>query len=188
MIDRAAVPHHDRDPRFSLVFAIARAGSDARSRRAAARARADSASRRAFDLGARMRDCADRQRVSDRRRGVDAALSIMAPFVTTSLADHFKMIDTNVRGPVTGGGSSPSRWRSEARRDRPAVVADRVLGSAWLATYGRDEGRFKPGRSPKRWRSSWGRVGHRTWWRVARVRRRRRASVRLVRGGAGPVR
>src|SRR5262245_47429899 len=49
----------------------------------------------------------------------NAALSIMAPFAATSLADHHKMIDTNVRGPVTA-----ARIFAEpmAERGRGAIV------------------------------------------------------------------
>jgi hypothetical protein len=67
----------------------------------------------------------------------NAALSIMAPFVATSLADHHKMIDTNVRGPVTAARIFAE---SMAERGRGAIVLLSSLtafwGSAWLATYG----------------------------------------------------
>jgi hypothetical protein len=67
----------------------------------------------------------------------NAALSIMAPFLTTPVADHHRMLDVNARGPVTA-----ARVFAEpmAARGRGAIILLSSLtafwGSAWLATYG----------------------------------------------------
>lgn len=67
----------------------------------------------------------------------NAALSIMAPFVTTPLADHLRMLEINTRGPVT-----VARVFAEpmVARGRGGIVLMSSLtafwGTAWLATYG----------------------------------------------------
>jgi short-subunit dehydrogenase len=67
----------------------------------------------------------------------NAALSIMAPFLATSVTDHQRMLDINARGPVIA-----ARVFAEpmAARGRGAIILLSSLtafwGSAWLATYG----------------------------------------------------
>jgi len=95
---------------------------------------------RAFDLGAPELE-AELRAIGDAHPiGVvvwNAALSIMAPFLATSLADHQRMLDVNARGPITA-----ARVLGEpmAARGRGAIVLLSSLtafwGSAYLATYG----------------------------------------------------
>jgi len=67
----------------------------------------------------------------------NAALSRVAPFLDTSLADQQRMLDVNVRGPLCAahvfGGAM-------AARGRGALILLSSLtafwGSAWVATYG----------------------------------------------------
>ena len=67
----------------------------------------------------------------------NAALSIIAPFLDTPLADKQRILDVNTRGPLTAahvfGGAM-------AARGRGAIVLVSSLtafwGSAWVATYG----------------------------------------------------
>jgi short-subunit dehydrogenase len=67
----------------------------------------------------------------------NAALSIIAPFLDTPLADKQRILDVNTRGPLTAahvlGGAM-------AARGRGALVLVSSLtafwGSAWVATYG----------------------------------------------------
>ncbi len=67
----------------------------------------------------------------------NAALSLMAPFLATPLADHLRMIDVNARGPVT---AARVLGEAMAARGRGAIVLLSSLtafwGSAYLATYG----------------------------------------------------
>lgn len=67
----------------------------------------------------------------------NAALSIIAPFLDTSLADKQRTIDINVRGPVIAAHVFGERM---AERGRGGIVLLSSLtafwGSAWVATYG----------------------------------------------------
>jgi len=67
----------------------------------------------------------------------NAALSVMAPFLATPLAEHQRMLDVNARGPVT---AAHVFGEAMTRRGRGAIVLLSSLtafwGSAYLATYG----------------------------------------------------
>ncbi len=67
----------------------------------------------------------------------NAALSVMAPFLTTPLDQHRRMLDLNTRGPVT---AAHVFGESMATRGRGAIILLSSLtafwGSAYLATYG----------------------------------------------------
>jgi len=67
----------------------------------------------------------------------NAALSVVAPFLDTSLEDHRLMIDVNVRGPLVAAHVFGKRM---ADRGRGGIVLLSSLtafwGSPWVATYG----------------------------------------------------
>jgi len=67
----------------------------------------------------------------------NAALSIVAPFLDTSLADKQRMLDINARGPIICTHVLGQRM---AARGRGGIVLLSSLtafwGSAWVATYG----------------------------------------------------
>jgi len=67
----------------------------------------------------------------------NAALSIIAPFLETPLADKYRMLDVNIRGPVVAAHVFGARM---AARGRGGIVLLSSLtafwGSAWVATYG----------------------------------------------------
>ena len=67
----------------------------------------------------------------------NAALSIVAPFLDTPLADKQRILDVNVRGPVIAAHVLGERM---AARGRGGIVLVSSLtafwGSAWVATYG----------------------------------------------------
>ena len=67
----------------------------------------------------------------------NAALSIVAPFLQTLLADKRRILDVNVRGPVIAAHVLGERM---AARGRGGIVLVSSLtafwGSAWVATYG----------------------------------------------------
>jgi short-subunit dehydrogenase len=67
----------------------------------------------------------------------NAALSIVAPFLTTSLADKQRSIDVNVRGPLIAAHVFGTGM---AARGRGGIILLSSLtafwGSAWVATYG----------------------------------------------------
>jgi uncharacterized protein len=89
----------------------------------------------AADLEARLREVA-----SAREIGLlvyNAALSIVAPFLDTSLADKQRILDVNTRGPLI---AAHVFGEPMAARGRGAIVLVSSLtafwGSAWVATYG----------------------------------------------------
>ena len=67
----------------------------------------------------------------------NAALSIVAPFLTTPLAAKLRMVDINVRGPLLAAHVFGTHM---AARGRGGIVLLSSLtafwGSAWVATYG----------------------------------------------------
>jgi uncharacterized protein len=67
----------------------------------------------------------------------NAALSIVAPFLDTPLADKQRIVDVNVRGPIT---CAHVLGRRMGERGRGGIILLSSLtafwGSAWLATYG----------------------------------------------------
>jgi short-subunit dehydrogenase len=67
----------------------------------------------------------------------NAALSVMAPFMTTPVADHHRMLDLNARGPLT---AARVFGEGMTARGRGAIILLSSLtafwGSAYLATYG----------------------------------------------------
>jgi uncharacterized protein len=67
----------------------------------------------------------------------NAALSIVAPFLDTPLADKQRILDVNTRGPMVAAHVFGA---SMAARGRGAIVLVSSLtafwGSAWVATYG----------------------------------------------------
>jgi uncharacterized protein len=67
----------------------------------------------------------------------NAALSIVAPFLDTPLADKQRILDVNCRGPLIAAHLFGERM---AARGRGAIVLVSSLtafwGSAWVATYG----------------------------------------------------
>jgi uncharacterized protein len=67
----------------------------------------------------------------------NAALSIVAPFLDTPLADQQRILDVNVRGPTIAARVLGERM---AARGRGGVILLSSLtafwGSAWVATYG----------------------------------------------------
>ncbi|HKU44148.1 MAG TPA: SDR family NAD(P)-dependent oxidoreductase [Polyangiales bacterium] len=67
----------------------------------------------------------------------NAALSIVAPFLDTSLADKQRMLDVNARGPLIAAHVCGEHF---AARGRGGIVLLSSLtafwGSAWVATYG----------------------------------------------------
>jgi len=67
----------------------------------------------------------------------NAALSIRAPFLETSLEDHQRMLEVNARGPLTAAHVFGRRL---AARGGGGIILLSSLtafwGSAWLATYG----------------------------------------------------
>jgi len=89
----------------------------------------------AADLEARLRQVAGARDV-----GVvvyNAALSIVAPFLDTPLADKQRILDVNTRGPLIAAHVFGEQM---AARRRGAIVLLSSLtafwGSAWVATYG----------------------------------------------------
>jgi short-subunit dehydrogenase len=89
----------------------------------------------ASDLEARLSDIA-----SGRDIGLvvyNAALSIVAPFLETALADKQRILDVNVRGPMIAAHVFGPKL---AARGRGGIVFLSSLtafwGSAWVATYG----------------------------------------------------
>lgn len=67
----------------------------------------------------------------------NAALSIVAPFLDTPIADKQRIVDVNVRGPLLAAHVFGERM---AARGRGGIVLVSSLtafwGSAWVATYG----------------------------------------------------
>jgi short-subunit dehydrogenase len=67
----------------------------------------------------------------------NAALSVVAPFLETSFEDKQRMVDVNVRGPLTAAHVFGKRM---AERGRGGIVLLSSLtafwGSPWVATYG----------------------------------------------------
>jgi short-subunit dehydrogenase len=67
----------------------------------------------------------------------NAALSVVAPFLETSLEDKQRMLDVNTRGPLIAAHVLGARM---AERGRGGIVLVSSLtafwGSPWLATYG----------------------------------------------------
>jgi short-subunit dehydrogenase len=67
----------------------------------------------------------------------NAALSVVAPFLETSLDDKLRMVDVNARGPLLAAHHFGSRM---AERGRGGIVLLSSLtafwGSPWVATYG----------------------------------------------------
>ena len=89
----------------------------------------------AVDLEARLRALA-----REREIGLvvyNAALSIVAPFLDTPLADKQRIVDVNVRGPVI---AAHVFGEPMAARGRGGIILLSSLtafwGSAWVATYG----------------------------------------------------
>jgi short-subunit dehydrogenase len=124
---------------FDLVL-IARRPEPLEALAAELRARGRTIETHAFDLGAP--DLADKleQIAAAHETGVlvwNAALSIIAPFLDTPLADKQRIVDVNARGPLTAahvfGGAM-------AARGRGAIILVSSLtafwGSAWVASYG----------------------------------------------------
>src|SRR4029079_2278896 len=67
----------------------------------------------------------------------NAALSVVAPFLETSLQDKQRMLDVNARGPLLAAHVFGKKM---AERGRGGIVLVSSLtafwGSPWLATYG----------------------------------------------------
>lgn len=94
----------------------------------------------AFDLAAPELEARLAAIADEREIGVvvyNAALSIVAPFLDTPLADKQRILDVNTRGPLTAAHVFGTRM---AARGRGAIVLVSSLtafwGSAWVATYG----------------------------------------------------
>jgi short-subunit dehydrogenase len=87
------------------------------------------------DLEPRMRSI-----LGDREVGLlvyNAALSIVAPFMDTALADKQRMLDVNARGPLIAAHVCAERFA--ARGGGGLVLVSSLTafwGSAWVATYG----------------------------------------------------
>jgi short-subunit dehydrogenase len=94
----------------------------------------------ALDLAAPDLESALRAIVDGRDVGLvvyNAALSIVAPFMETSLADKLRMIDVNARGPLIAAHVCGERFA--ARGGGGLVLVSSLTafwGSAWVATYG----------------------------------------------------
>lgn len=89
----------------------------------------------AEDLEAHMRTIADEREIG--LLVYNAALSIIAPFLDTPIADKQRMLDVNTRGPLVCAHVFGERM---AARGRGGIVLLSSLtafwGSAWVATYG----------------------------------------------------
>jgi short-subunit dehydrogenase len=94
----------------------------------------------AFDLAAPDLEARLREIVSAHDVGLivyNAALSIVAPFMETSLADKLRMLDVNARGPLIAAHVAGERFA--ARGGGGLVLVSSLTafwGSAWVATYG----------------------------------------------------
>jgi short-subunit dehydrogenase len=124
---------------FDLVL-IARRAAPLEALAAELRALGREVEVHAFDLAAPELEARLSSLAERRELGVvvyNAALSIIAPFLDTPLADKQRILDVNTRGPLTAahvlGGAM-------AARGRGALVLVSSLtafwGSAWVATYG----------------------------------------------------
>jgi len=127
------------DAGFDLVL-IARRAEPLEALASELRGRGRTVEVHAFDLAAPDLEARFAALATDREIGLvvyNAALSIIAPFLDTPLADKQRILDVNTRGPLTAahvlGGAM-------AARGRGALVLVSSLtafwGSAWVATYG----------------------------------------------------
>lgn len=87
------------------------------------------------DLEAKMRAIAEEREIG--LLVYNAALSIIAPFLDTSIADKQRMLDVNTRGPLICAHVFGERMTA---RGRGGIILLSSLtafwGSAWVATYG----------------------------------------------------
>jgi short-subunit dehydrogenase len=94
----------------------------------------------AMDLGAPEVDSRFADLAATREVGLvvyNAALSVVAPFLETSIDDKMRMLDVNARGPLLAAHHFGARM---AERGRGGIVLVSSLtafwGSPWVATYG----------------------------------------------------
>jgi short-subunit dehydrogenase len=124
---------------FDLVL-IARRAAPLDALAAELRATGRTIETNALDLGAPALEAALETIAREKEIGLvvyNAALSIIAPFLDTPLADKLRILDVNARGPLTAAHVFGTAM---AARGRGAIILVSSLtafwGSAWVATYG----------------------------------------------------